>query len=136
MSTSHGDTARAKYGAGNEPFRYVMRGSASAMRFQRHFHDLPATAEPWELPPGGSEERNVHPQGNPLEEIYLVLQGDVEMTVDGVTHQLRPGDAVIATPQSSHHLHNPGDEPAELLVIWFGPGRPIDRSSDSSGRRT
>jgi mannose-6-phosphate isomerase-like protein (cupin superfamily) len=121
-------------GAGTEPFRYVMRGGASAMNLQRHLRKLPVTAEPWELPPGGSKERKVQPQSNPLEEIYLVLRGNVEMTVDGVTHQLRPGDAVIAIPQSSHNLRNPGDEPAELLVIWAGPGRPIDWSSDASDK--
>lgn len=121
-------------GAGTEPFRYVMRGGASAMHLQRHLRNLPVTAEPWELPPGGSKERKVQTHSNPLEEIYLVLRGNVEMTVDGVSHQLRPGDAVIAIPQSSHNLRNPGDEPAELLVIWAGPGRPIDWSSDASDR--
>jgi mannose-6-phosphate isomerase-like protein (cupin superfamily) len=119
--------------AGTEPFRYVVRGDASAMRLQRYLRTLPVTAEPWELPPGGSKEINVHPQRNPLEEIYLILRGNVEMTVDGVTHQLLPGDAVIAIPQSSHDLRNPGDEPAELLVIRAGPDRPIDWSSDASG---
>ena len=78
----------------------------------------------------------MHPHSNPLEEIYLVLRGNVEMMVDGVTHRLRPGDAVIAIPKSSHSLRNPGDEPAELLVIWAGPGRPIDWSSDASDRRS
>jgi mannose-6-phosphate isomerase-like protein (cupin superfamily) len=121
--------------AGAEPFRYVMRGGASVKRLQRHLRDLPVTTEPWELPPGGSKERSVKPQGDPPEEIYLLLRGNVEMMVDGVTHQLRPGDAVSAIPQSSHKLRNPGDEPAELLVIWSGPGRPIDWSSDASGRR-
>jgi mannose-6-phosphate isomerase-like protein (cupin superfamily) len=115
--------------AGTEPFRYVVRGDASAMRLQRYLRALPVTAEPWELPPGGCKEIDVHPRGNPLEEIYLILRGNVEMTVDGVTHQLQPGDAVIAIPRSSHDLRNPGDEPAELLVIWARPDRPIDWSS-------
>jgi mannose-6-phosphate isomerase-like protein (cupin superfamily) len=119
--------------ADTESFRFVMRGDASAVRLQRYFRDLPVTAEPVELAPGGSKERNMHPQGNPLEEVYVVLRGNVEMMVDGVNHQLRPGDAVIATPESSHHLRNPGAEPAELLVIWAGPGTPIDWSSDASG---
>jgi mannose-6-phosphate isomerase-like protein (cupin superfamily) len=109
---------------GNEPLRYVLRGGASATRLQRYLHGLPVSTEPWELPPGGGKERNVH-QGNPSEEIYLILRGNVEMMVDGVIHQLQPGDAVIAMPQSSHNIRNPGDEPAELLVIWFGPDGPI-----------
>lgn len=90
-------------GAGTEPFRYVLRGDTSAMRLQRHLRDLPVTVEPWELSPGGDKERKVNPRGDPLEEIYLVLRGNVEMTVDGVTHQLRPGDAVIELPYPNRH---------------------------------
>ena len=34
-----------------------------------------------------------HPHDHPLEEAYYMLEGEVEVTADGVTHTLRPGDA-------------------------------------------
>jgi quercetin dioxygenase-like cupin family protein len=55
------------------------------------------------------------------EEFAYVLSGRVEYTVgDNVTH-LEQGQTVHFNSSLVHRLRNPGDEPAELLVILYTP---------------
>lgn len=50
------------------------------------------------------------------EEVFLVLSGSPELSVDGETRSLEPGDAAIARPGSSIVLYNRTEEPATLWV--------------------
>ncbi len=55
------------------------------------------------------------------EEFAYVLSGRVEYTVgDNVTH-LETGQTLHFNSSLVHRLRNPGDEPAELLVILYTP---------------
>jgi quercetin dioxygenase-like cupin family protein len=50
------------------------------------------------------------------EEVFLVLSGSVEMTVDGESRTLAAGDAAFAPPGSSLGVANPAEEPAAMWV--------------------
>jgi mannose-6-phosphate isomerase-like protein (cupin superfamily) len=118
-------------------FDYVMHGGAAPIHLQWYFREssqLPVAVQLWGLPPGGSEGMHSHPRDKPLEELYLVLSGRVEMMVDEINHQLQPGDAILAPPGSRHDLRNTGEESAQVLVVWGAPGAGIDWSAYASGR--
>jgi len=50
------------------------------------------------------------------EEVFLVLSGTLELTIDGEARVLRPGDAAVAPPGSSLGVANPTEEPAAMWV--------------------
>ncbi|WP_278263091.1 cupin domain-containing protein [Nocardia sp. AG03] len=50
------------------------------------------------------------------EEAFVVLSGEVVLTVDGESARLEPGDAVVAPAGSTIALANPGAVAATLLV--------------------
>ena len=69
------------------------------------------------LPPGTSI--GVHRHGND-QEIYIVLQGQGMMTLDGQTYPVKPGDVIVNRPFGSHGIENIGEEKLELLVFEIG----------------
>jgi quercetin dioxygenase-like cupin family protein len=66
-----------------------------------------------ELEPG----RRIEPHIDPVEEIYFVMNGEGEMTVDNETKQVVPGDAIWIPTGSRHGLANTGTEDCVILVI-------------------
>lgn len=48
------------------------------------------------------------PHDHPLEEVYLILEGEVDARFDGVPYRLRPGDIAWAGVGSPHEFKNPG----------------------------
>ncbi len=54
------------------------------------------------------------------DEIYYVLSGRGQMTIDGKTFDVGPGDAILTRPGSSHGLKQTG---AEDLVIMINYGK-------------
>ena len=50
------------------------------------------------------------------EEVFLVLSGSLEFTIDGRTRLLGPGDSAIAPAGSSLGVANPTEEPASMWV--------------------
>lgn len=96
---------------------------------------LPVAIQTWELDPGQSEGMHVHPETRPLEEFYMVLQGEARMRLDDETHILGPGDAVLAKVGQNHDLINSGSERLRILVIWGQPGE-VDWSFYEMGRFT
>jgi mannose-6-phosphate isomerase-like protein (cupin superfamily) len=54
------------------------------------------------------------------DEIYYVLSGRGQMTIDGKTFEVGPGDAILTRPGSSHGLKQTG---AEDLVIMINYGK-------------
>jgi quercetin dioxygenase-like cupin family protein len=65
----------------------------------------------------------VHPGGfagpdrSPLEKVYVVLSGHLELHVDGQVHQLGPMDSCRIAPDEARLLRNTSTEPATLLVV-------------------
>jgi len=61
--------------------------------------------------PGGVAGTHDHP----LEETYLVLEGEVDASFDGQTYRLRPGDTAWAGVGCVHGFSNPADRPVRWL---------------------
>lgn len=53
------------------------------------------------LPAGGTTERHYHGES---EEIYFLLEGTGVMEINGETHPVGPGDAILIPPRSWHHI--------------------------------
>jgi DNA-binding transcriptional MerR regulator/quercetin dioxygenase-like cupin family protein len=51
------------------------------------------------------------------EEFLYVLRGDLEITVDGEEHRLKPGDSFYFESATPHRWKNPGRK--ETLVLWI-----------------
>jgi uncharacterized cupin superfamily protein len=69
-----------------------------------------------DVPPGGSLP--AHTEQDPdQEEVYVVLSGSPTITVDGVVHPAPAGTFVRLDPAPLRAVHNPGPEPARLLMV-------------------
>jgi len=55
------------------------------------------------------------------EEFVYVVSGEVELLVDKEKHRLGEKESHRFNANVDHHLSNPGDETAELLVILYVP---------------
>lgn len=56
---------------------------------------------------------------NDADEIYYVLSGRGDLTVDGVRHEVGPGTAILTRPGSSHGLRQMGDEDLVILIDYL-----------------
>ena len=63
--------------------------------------------------PGGFNPVHTHDR----EEVLVVLAGTIDVTMDGATQALRPGDAIIVPAHTEHQLRNGGDETNEWLLV-------------------
>jgi len=54
---------------------------------------------------------------DPMEEIYFIVTGEGEMTVDGDTRHVVPGDAIWIPTGASHSLLNTGESECFILVV-------------------
>jgi len=50
-------------------------------------------------------------------ETAVVLEGAVELFIDGRRHELSEGDSVTFDADLPHHFENPGSERAVLLAV-------------------
>jgi mannose-6-phosphate isomerase-like protein (cupin superfamily) len=58
------------------------------------------------------------------------------MSLDGVDHELRPGDAVLARAGVEHDLRNTGDVTARVTIIWGPPDVPVDWTRFAPGQKS
>lgn len=111
--------------AGEHSFDHVLHGGRGSMTMQWHFFEqsrLPVAVQTWELPPGASEGMHAHdPDDDPLDELYLVIEGTARMHVDDAVHNMTPGDSVLALAGVQHDLANTSDGTLRVLVIWGQP---------------
>jgi quercetin dioxygenase-like cupin family protein len=64
--------------------------------------------------PGKRVPRHVHPD---TEQVMLILDGEVEMTIEDRTQTLRPGDVAVVNRGQEHELHSgPGVTFMEALA--------------------
>lgn len=63
----------------------------------------------------------VHKHGND-EEIYIVIEGSGQMTLDGITYAVCAGSVILNRPYGEHGLENTGDCDMKLLVFENGIG--------------
>ena len=64
------------------------------------------------LPVGAATTPHHHPR---TEEIYYILEGTADMTVDNETQPVRPGDAIAIPPGARHTIRNTGQETLKFL---------------------
>lgn len=57
-----------------------------------------------------------HPHGE--DEVYYVLSGQGDMTLDGATRRVGPGTAILIRDGSSHGLRQVGDEDLVILIAY------------------
>lgn len=68
-----------------------------------------------ELEPGGEGKRHDHGE-NGHEEVYLVVEGELTVEIDGDTVVLEDGEAVRVSPETTRKVHNAGDERMRVVV--------------------
>ncbi|MFE7190897.1 cupin domain-containing protein [Kitasatospora sp. NPDC057541] len=66
------------------------------------------------VPAGGISGEHLHTR---TREVYVLLTGEGEVTLDGRRHAVRAGDAVLTAVGTRHGLRNTGAGPLEWLVI-------------------
>jgi transcriptional regulator with XRE-family HTH domain len=64
---------------------------------------------------GGADDPPIHEPGS--RETVFVIEGAVELTVDGASHELRAGDSATFDADLAHHLSNRSAEPVRLLAV-------------------
>jgi mannose-6-phosphate isomerase-like protein (cupin superfamily) len=111
--------------SGQSTFNYAnLHGGSGEIAVQRLFgkkHSWNIDLDIWEIPPGTSEGSHIH-DGSDLEygfmdEIYLILEGHAEMTIDGKIELLNEGDSVLCKAGSDHNLVNIGTKNLKVLLI-------------------
>jgi mannose-6-phosphate isomerase-like protein (cupin superfamily) len=61
--------------------------------------------------------KTIESHRDPMEEIYFVLSGEGEMSVDEETRHVRPGDATWIPAGSAHSLTNSSEGNLLILVV-------------------
>lgn len=78
------------------------------------------------LKPGQDMKAHHH---NVMEENFYLLEGELEVTVDGKPQRLVPGDLLHCEPGESHRLYNPGATAAKLAFM-LSPSTDGDKVED------
>jgi len=84
----------------------------------RYFHSPNMTFAHYEFEQGSSVHRHFHPQ----EEVWQVIEGELEVTVDGVSQIAGPGMAAIVLPNVPHSVKALSDGKAIVVDYPFRPG--------------
>jgi mannose-6-phosphate isomerase-like protein (cupin superfamily) len=100
------ESVRAHGGEGTILFHRVLRGAEVAGAW--NFVDYAV------LPPGSSIGRHTHGDD---EELYLVLEGEGTMHLDGRDFHVRPGSVILNDARGTHGLRNDSPAPIRIFVV-------------------
>ncbi len=67
-----------------------------------------------QMPVGGVFRAHYHED---MEEVFVMINGEAEIVIDGESAKLDPGDAVIIEPMKVHLMRNTGSTPVDYIVI-------------------
>ncbi|MCL2008668.1 MAG: cupin domain-containing protein [Treponema sp.] len=104
------DEKDREYRFGDSGPKYLMRGPRSnfaivqfmpGQDFQAHYHEV-------------------------MEENFYILEGIMTIVVDGVVHDLKPGQFIHLEPKESHYVLNRTGEPARM-VSTLAPFKDSDK---------
>jgi mannose-6-phosphate isomerase-like protein (cupin superfamily) len=70
------------------------------------------------LEPGQATQRHYHARN---EELYVLLDGEGEMEVDGATRRVGAGDAILIPPGAWHQITSAADTPLRFLCCCAPP---------------
>jgi quercetin dioxygenase-like cupin family protein len=88
--------------------------------YGRYFHSPNMTFAHYEFKRGSSVHEHFHPQ----EEVWQVIEGELEITVDGVAQVIRAGMAAIVLPNVPHSVEALTDGKA-IVVDYPFRGDPV-----------
>jgi quercetin dioxygenase-like cupin family protein len=95
--------------SGQNESRAILDGALhTGEHFEVHETTLAAGSEPH--PP----HRHEH------EELFLLMKGNVAVTIEGKTTLIGPGSAAFIHSNELHGVHNPGPEKAQYFVVATG----------------
>ncbi|MFZ0520940.1 MAG: cupin domain-containing protein [Candidatus Acidiferrales bacterium] len=104
----------------NATFRPILDGlTRSGMRIDVH--------EVFLLPGSTPHHAHHHQQ----EELFLISEGEVEVTINGKATRLGPGSAAYAASEDEHQIQNVGTHPAqyfEVILYAKGPTQHLEPS--------
>ena len=83
----------------------------------RYFHSTSMTFAHYEFTAGSSIHEHFHPE----EEVYEVIEGELEVTIDGRSEIAKPGVVAIVPPNSRHSVKARTDG---RLIVVDHPARP------------
>ncbi len=72
------------------------------------------------LPAGSRFARHYHED---MQEIFIFVQGEADMTVNGRPQLLRAGDTIVIEPRETHEMQNAGNEDVEYVVLGIALGQ-------------
>jgi transcriptional regulator with XRE-family HTH domain len=64
---------------------------------------------------GGPDDPPLHEPGS--RETAVILEGEVDLFIEGARHQLREGDSVTFDADLAHHFENNGDSEGRLIAV-------------------
>ena len=73
----------------------------------------------------GATPSKPHTQEN-IEELIILKEGKMKMTIDGVSEILEAGSAILIPPLTEQSMENIGDGPMTYYVIMFTSKKPMD----------
>jgi quercetin dioxygenase-like cupin family protein len=85
--------------------------------YGRYFHSPNLTFAHYEFKRGASIHEHFHPQ----EEVYEVIEGELEVTIDGVKKIVRPGTVALVPLGSPHSVKALSD--GRVIIVDY-PRRP------------
>jgi quercetin dioxygenase-like cupin family protein len=85
--------------------------------FGRYFQSASMTFAHYDFVRGSSIHEHSHPQ----EEVYEVIEGELEVTIDGVSQVLKPGLVAIVPSNTKHSVKALSD--GRTIIIDY-PARP------------
>ena len=105
---------------------------AGVLGLEEYFADstrLTSSVLRYHFEPGASEGMHRHDAAaadsctpEDSDELYLVISGELVMTIDGERTTLAAGDAAYAPARTWHGIANESEAPAEMVLV-FGPPR-------------
>ena len=91
--------------------RYVHPTTGEVVEVVYEMPDLLGLRATW--PPGPRTHAHAHPG---MQERWEVLAGRITVDVDGVVHELGPGQDAVADPGQRHRAWNSGEEQAVVRI--------------------
>lgn len=73
----------------------------------------------------GAKPSKPHVQ-NSIEELIIIKEGTMKMTIDGKSEILETGSAILIPPLTEQSMENVGDGPMTYYVIMFTAKKPMD----------
>jgi quercetin dioxygenase-like cupin family protein len=83
----------------------------------RYFHSNNMTFAHYEFAAGSSIHEHFHPE----EEVYEIVEGELEVTIDGTSQVAKPGIVAIVPPNSRHSVRALTDG---RMIVVDHPARP------------